>query len=313
MIKPLLTILLSVITLTIQAQTFCEKITKLKHECYGFTPKSLSLAQREAKSAQLDKFWDLAKSNKKEAALCLKNLILAENNDSYFCFDASSLLLSLDETKEYQSVVLEGVKKSNLEDLDLQPYVQLSFFLGKKGNDISALAEKLLSYPNAHVSLTQHAITLNAIDASLFLYNTMSAVKAEKSLFNIIANGNSTGKHNAVVVLNMISTPKGDSLVNRLIQNKELPDSVSNFILKDKQDFNIKTACKNVITRADALQKLNASSYDENFICEAANALKPEDIEAVREARFKTTPGLSDEGLSRYFTLTALLITMRNK
>lgn len=307
-------LLLSILSVNTQAQDLCAKLAKLKQECYGFKPEKLSDSEREAKSAQLDKFWDLAKSDKQLSAPCLREMIIAENNDPYFCFDASSLLLSIDEGKESLEAVLAGVKKSDLRGLQFESYLQLSFYLGQKGLDVSLLAEKLISYPNAQIPLTAHAITLNAIDASLFLYNTISTEKAEQSLINTMTNGNETGRNNAAVVLNLISTNRGDSLINKLIAQKQLPDSVSKFILKDRESFAAKADCKATLSREAALQKINSEGNDEeDYICAASKALKSTDADAVREARFKTIRGLSDEGLGRYFRLTALLMSIRHK
>ncbi|MEO3402644.1 hypothetical protein AAFN85_02000 [Mucilaginibacter sp. CAU 1740] len=314
MIRYFTAFLLSIVSITAYAQDVCTQLTKLKQECYGFKPETLNDAQQQAKSAQLDKFWELAKSDKKSSVPCLRAMIKAENNDPYFCFDASSLLLSLDESAESLDAILAGAKKSTLDGLQLESYLQLSFYLGKKGLDVSALAEKLISYPNAHIPLIQHAITLNAIDACLFLYNTIGDAKAEQSLINTITNGNETGRNNAAVVLNLISTNRGDSLINKLIAQKQLPDSVSKFILKDRESFTTKADCKATLSRESALQKARSQGNDdEDYICAASKALKPEDADAVREARYKTIRGLSDEGLGRYFRLTALLMNIRHK
>jgi hypothetical protein len=177
------------------AQTLCEKLAKLKTAYYGFKPNSLDAKQTEAKSADLDKFWNRAKTDPDAALPCLRDMIMAENNDPYFCFDAASLILSLDKKEEYLDVVLAAAKKADLNQIQGEAYLNVAFFLGHKGKDISPLAEKLLSTPGAHVYLTIHVIDLNAIDASIFLYNLMNIKSAEDNLFNIIANGNPTGKH----------------------------------------------------------------------------------------------------------------------
>ncbi|MEO7213742.1 hypothetical protein [Mucilaginibacter sp.] len=265
------------------AQTFCEKLAKLKTEYYGFNPSSLNSKQTDAKSAQLDKFWNLAKTNPEAALPCLKDMVTAENRDPYFCFDAASLILTLDKKEQYLDVVLEAVKKADLADLQGEPYLRVAFFLGKKGKDISALAEKLISTPKAHVYLVQHAIDLSAIDASIFLYNLMSIKAAENNLFNIIGNGNATGKHNATVVLNILSTNRGDSLLNKLLAENKLADSTKAFVLKDRKAF-----AEN--------SKEQPSTRDES---------------TVREERTKTITALSDESIERYFTLTSELITIR--
>jgi hypothetical protein len=285
MSRTITTFLLILSTFTCSAQSVCEKLTQLKQQCYGFKPTELTDKQREEKSAQLDQFWNIAKNAPEKALPCLKDLILNERNDPYFCFDASTLVLSLDKKQQYLDVVLEGVKKTNLKDLQLEPYLEVCYLLGRNGKDIALPAEKLISTPGAHVYLTVHVVDLSAIDASLFLYNTMTTEKAESSLINIILHGNATGKHNAAVVLNVLSTNRGDSLLNNLMAENKLADSTKQFILKDRRDFIANT--KTELTAKDEAQ--------------------------VRAERQQSISGLSDEGLQRYFRLTGILLTIRKK
>ncbi|SDE99798.1 hypothetical protein SAMN05216464_111228 [Mucilaginibacter pineti] len=315
---------LSLITVSCSAQSLCDKLAQLKQECYGFKPEGLTDEQREAKSAALDRFWNLAMSDTLQAAPCLKEMILAEKNDSYFCFDASSLLLKMDNRHQYTDVALAGVQKSNIDDLQLEPYLQMCFYLGHMGKDVGSLAEKLISKPQASVYLTIHVVTLSAIDASLFLYNTMSTEKAEGYLIKAVTQGNATARHNGAVALNIIATTKGDSLLNSLIASKQLADSTITFILNDRKTFTQNASCKGNISREEILGDLQRSRTDSRInyfgfagndetICAACTQLRKEDIDAIRTARMKATPGLSDEGLSEYFALTKILMTVRSK
>lgn len=267
------------------SQSLCEKLAKAKKEYYGFKPNSLKGEQVQAKSADLDKFWELAKADPEKSLPCLKEMILSENNDPYFCFDASTLILSIDKKEQYLDVVLQGVNKADLGQLQLEAYLRVCFFLSKKGKDITAATEKLISEKGAHVFLTAHAIDLSAIDASLFLYNTMSDEIAENSLINTIKNGNATAKHNAAVVLNILSTNKGDAFINELMNNGQLADSTKAFVLKDRETF----------SKAD-----NASTVGKTE-------------ERLRTERHETIQGLSDEGLQRFFRITTELITLRSR
>ncbi len=310
-------IVLAISTLSCSAQSVCEKLEQLKKLYYGFKPSLLKPEQRNAKSADLDKFWDYAKSNKTEAVPCLINMIKTEQTDTYFCFDASSLLLTLDKEQQHLDAVLEGVKKSDIIDLNLEGYLQISFFLGSQGKDISSLAEKLISYPNAKIPLTIHAITLNAIEAASFLYNKMDPSLAEQSLSTVIMTGNSVAKHNAAILLTLNATAKGDSLLNRLIANKNLADSTIKIVQNTKMSFTVTSPCDGSLGRTEILEHLKSSPTGEisskEMMCSAVKVLLPEDIEVLREARRKSTPGLSDEGLERYFALTIVIITLRNQ
>jgi len=324
--KHIFTVILIVITtISCSAQSVCEQLQILKKKYYGFEPSNFTQKEKEERSAGLDKFWDYAKANTPVSMGCIKEMILAENNDPYFCFDASSLLLTMDSKQQYLDVVLKGVEKSRLKYLDLEPYLRIACYLGAKGKDITRLTQKFISEPNAKVFLTVHVITLNAVDAGLFLCNIMGTDKAEKCLFETIKSGNPTGRHNAAIILNLLSTNKGDSLLNQFIQNKQLSDSTIQSIKKDREELTVKLNCKgSILSRSEVLQKLKnypgkAGQEDSeiagntDLICSAFKVLKPEDAEIIRAARDRSTPGLSDEALYDYIAFTGILMAARSK
>lgn len=322
MLKYITATLFLLISICSYSQTTCDSLTLLKKRIYGFKPSEFSDSLKNIKSAELDTFWQVARTNPKEAAPCLQNLIENETKDSYFCFDASSLLLRLDTTDKYLQTVIEGINKCDLEDLQLTPYLQICFYLGHKGQEIGELAIKLISIPKAKVFLANHFITLNAIDASIFLFNTMSTESAEKILISAILNGNPTAKHNAAILLNYLATDNGDSLLNLMTAEKQLPDLTIEQIKKSRNNLVIKP--KGTTSRSKILEALNDVPYNfekefygfagnEKLIGSACKRLTKQDVDKIRAARQKSTPGLSDEALHEYFALTSVLMTVRDK
>lgn len=321
--KRTITTFFFILTSTVSfGQTTCDSLNLLKKSVYGFKPSDLSDSLKNLKSLELDIFWKTAKYNPRDAANCLQTLIENETTDSYFCFDASSLLLQLDTSSKYLPTVISGLKKCNLEDLQLSSYLQICFYLGHKGQDIGELTTNLISIPNARIFLSKHFLTLNAIDASIFLFNIMPTATAESVLISAIQKGNPTAKHNAAVVLNLLSTDKGDSFLNSLIERKQLGDSTIQFIQRDRKDFIIKP--KGSVSREKVLEALNDVPYNfekkfygfagnDKLIGSAGKQLNKQDIEKIRTARKKSISDLSDEGLHEFFALTKILMTVRNK
>ncbi len=304
------------------SQTTCDSLLLLKKKVYGFKPSELTDTLKSLKSKDLDLFWKTARNNPKEAAPCLKSLIENETVDSYFCFDASSLLVRLDSTDTYLPTVIKGLKKCELSDLQLSSYLEICFYLSYKKQDITELATKLISVPDAKIFLSNHFITLNAVDASIFLFNNMPMETAEKTLVSAISNGNPTAKHNAAVLLNLMATDTGDKFINSLIEKKELEDPTIQFIMKDRKNFILKP--KGSESRSKIIEYLNDVPYNfekeffgfagnNKLIGSACKQLTKQDIEKIRIARQKSTPGLSDEALHEYFALTAILMTVRDK
>ncbi|MES2574838.1 MAG: hypothetical protein V4572_07835 [Bacteroidota bacterium] len=304
------------------SQTTCDSLLLLKKKVYGFKPSELTDTLKSLKNKDLDLFWKTARNNPKEATPCLKTLIENETGDSYFCFDASSLLVRLDSTNTYLPTVIKGLNKCELKDLQLSSFLEICYYLSYKKQDITELATKLISVPDAKIFLSRHFITLDAIDASIFLFNDMPTETAEKTLIAAISNGNATAKHNAAVVLNLLSTDTGDQFLNSLIEKKELDDATIQYIMKDRKRFIIKP--KGSKSRSKILEYLNDVPYNfekeffgfagnGKLIGSACKQLTKQDIEKIRIARKKSTPGLSDEALHEYFALTAILMTVRDK
>ena len=320
--KKIALILILLISRISFAQTTCDSLILLKKKVYGFKPSELTDTLKSLKSIELDLFWKTAKNNPKVASSCLKNLIENETNDSYFCFDASSLLVRLDSTDTYLPTVIKGLNKCELNDLQLSSYLEICFYLNYHKQDVSELATKLISVPNANVFLSKHFITLSAIDASIFLFNNIPTEAAEKCLISAVESGNTTAKHNAAVILNLLATDSGDKFLNNLIENKQLDPLTIEFIKKDRKSFLVKP--KGSESRTKILESLNDEPYNfekefygfsgnEKLIGSACKQLNKQDIEKIRAARQKTTSTLSDEALHEYFALTTILMTVRDK
>ena len=113
---------------------------------------------------------------------------------------------------------------------------------------------------NFRIFLSNHFITLSAIDASIFLFNNMPSETAEKCLIEAIENGNATAKHNAAVVLNLMATDRGDQFLNGLIEKKLLDVTTIQFIMKDRKNFVVKP--KGSESRARILEALNDLPYN---------------------------------------------------
>jgi len=319
------TIVLSILMIAstvCSAESTCDSLLQIKNKVYGFRPRDLSDSLMDLKSKELDTFWDAAKTNPVAAAECLKSMIEKETSDSYFCFDASALLLQLDTTTKYFPTIVAGMKKTNLDDIQLSIYLQLCFYMGLKGQDIGDLTTTLISIPNAKVDLRSHFITLDAIYASIFLFNVMPVKTAEDVLISAINNGNATAKHNGAVVLTLIATDNGDSILNSLLERKVLADSTVDIVGKYRAVPPLKE--DGTATREKVLESLHDVPYNfekefygfagnADLIASACRLLNKGDQELIRDARSRSTPGLSDEALHEYFALTRILMIVRAK
>lgn len=298
----------------------CDTLQALKKEVYGFVVPALKASEREARMARLDSFWNVARRAPEAAAQCIATMIHAETNDGYFCYDAAGLLQGLDTGTRYREAVLEGLSKADLRGLNLEPFLQLTLYLANRGGDIRAPLRRFLELPGNTVFLRDHFATLSGIDASVFLLNTMPEGEQEIFLSDLVRNGTGPARHCSAVLLNLLATPGGDSVLQAAWP--QLADSTRRFIQKDRKDFQL--PARGTASRATVLQALADVPYNlekeffgfagnSNLIGSACLRLQPADLEQVRAARRRSTPGLSDEGLHEYFALTGILMTVRAK
>ena len=78
--------------LVAQAPARCQALAEAKRVTYGFHPPQLSASERRLKTAEMDKFWNLAKGAGAQGLACVADFIATEKDDTYFLFDAASLL-----------------------------------------------------------------------------------------------------------------------------------------------------------------------------------------------------------------------------
>lgn len=301
----------------------CDSLQSLKELTYGFKPSSINDSIKEQKSKEMDIFWETAKSHPADAAKCIKIMIENEKHDSFFCFDASSLLLRLDTTDKYLPTVIQGINKCELEDLQLYPYLQICIYLGKKNQDISDLVSKFLDLTEGKIFLSNHFLELGIVDASIFMLNIIPIEKAETILINKINSNNYNIKHNGIYLLNLLSSNNGDKIINDLIKNKNLNDSTIQLLnqINKKLVLDYKEGTLNyekVIELLDDApfnfeKQFYGFSGNTDLINSACSKLTSKDLEKLFEARKKSTFNLSDEALYEYYALTSIIMTVKKK
>ena len=84
---------------------------------YGFQPHTLSQKEIEAKSNDLDQFWNKVKDRKEQYLPLLRAELQAPSNPSFFYYDCSKLLLSLSENIDDRKIALKAIPKVDLLDV----------------------------------------------------------------------------------------------------------------------------------------------------------------------------------------------------
>jgi hypothetical protein len=160
----------------------CESLRTAKAKVYGFHLAQLNETQIEAKSKEMDAFWKQADAQGAEGVQCVKEILKAEQTDHYFQFEAATWLFPKDKAPDTLLLVRDSIAPADFQETDPANYLSLALALSLEGVDIRALAARLLRYPNAVIQIPEHALSLDADTAALFLYGSMSPVQASNAL-----------------------------------------------------------------------------------------------------------------------------------
>jgi hypothetical protein len=156
-LTPLAAVILMAAVNACAAQTPCEEFSRMLKATYNFKPSLLKDdAERSAKSAAMDRFWETVKSRQKEMLPCLRVALEDSKSDSWFGFDGSALLVSLDPSQESKAVQVRRHASVDLDDVDLSVWVTTLAHLGAEGLDIAEPSARWLAYKRAEYYLPLH-------------------------------------------------------------------------------------------------------------------------------------------------------------
>jgi hypothetical protein len=297
--------------------TDCSKLAATKTSTYGFHPTDLSNAQQTAKSAQLDLFWNSVKSEQASGIKCLQQMIVAEKTDTFFLFDAGSLLYSLDHSPESLAAITQGINGSDLKDLQIPDYIRMLLRLNRDGVDIGPLAAKYLYFPKVDSFVPQHSMQLTRKMGVTLLYGSMSSEAADRYLIPALSAEPEYVRSAAALFLAMNMTPE-DFRALRALKLQQFPTLVQKQITATLKPPAMPRVERPAVSREQVLAQLRQiPNYDDKFpgvadnrkfMSGALGTLTKEDVELIRAARQKSITGVSDEALDEYIALSQILL-----
>ncbi len=302
----------------------------MKKKVFGYRPSQLKREQREVKSKQLDAFWDKARAMGTAAVPCLREMLQAEKDDGFFLFDASSLLLSIDQSSPTLEAVAGALRYADLKEVDPAAYIRLLIWLSWKDVDIGPLAEKYLTYPDVDTYLPQHAMKLDRISGTVLLYGSMPTALADRYLIAALSFKEPYARSTAFYVLVLSMTEESfKNLQSHANLVADLPSELQHEIKQIRTYSPVKVPQTTQFTRQKVLLRLHSvirgasENIDEDnppwvagvegFQDGAIATLTEEDIPVLRQARRRSITGVSDEALYEYFALTKILLGLVNR
>jgi hypothetical protein len=187
----------------------CAELDALLKKTYGFTPSQLDDDARQRKSREMDAVWEAVHGDPGALGPCLKAALARPTDDTWFLFDGSQLLVSVDESREAKTLLLNALSRVSLDEVDLRTWVSAASALGLDGFDTSALGRRWLSYPGAEYVLPEHGgYRVDRGNGAMFIFGALEERYATPVLAAIARDGGAEAKEIATWLLMSQATPE---------------------------------------------------------------------------------------------------------
>jgi hypothetical protein len=320
-------LLLSVATRAQARQNSCERFARAVKSTYNFKPSQLKdEAESGAKSAAMDRFWEIVKAGRGEMLPCLRAALDEPRSDPWFRFDGSNLLVSLDPSAASKAEQVRQYTAADLSDVNLGVWVSTLAQRGAEGFDVSEAGARWLAYPKAEYYLPQHGdYKVDKALGAIFIFGSMDETRATPALLKIAASPDHPGRENAISLLLMQATPEAVNGLKMLSLAGLSPDAQAALRRHLEHPLVITPREKPKTTRAQFLKAFeDAAKGDWNYFSELVSevpdgekdvvaVLRPEDVPLVRKVRRARIAHANPHAAEYYVSFTQILMTMITK
>lgn len=136
---------------------------------YDFRPRDLNESELNAKSEDLDRFWNDVRARGSEGLEQLRSELRRDDAPRFFCYDGAKLLLSLSEASQDLELATAAIARADIRDVQLDDYFFTVHGLSVKGQDTTAAAFNILADPDFKVFVPQHALTLDQMSCLAYM------------------------------------------------------------------------------------------------------------------------------------------------
>ena len=306
-----------------QTTNSCEDFQNLVKATYNFKPSKLSAAERNTKSAAMDKVWEQVKANPVLFTPCLRELLVSPDANSWFLFDGSCLLVEVNPSKTSKQIEVDNLGKVDFSNIQLRTWVQIAARRGFEGFDVSKLGELWLACSNAEYYLPEHgAYKVDQSNGALFIYGSMDESLATPALLKIIGNTNSPGREIALQVLMSQATTNALLALPQINPAGFSADAKRNFRALLKKPNLIQPRKETKSTREEYIKAFedmlngNWTTFDDlvekvpDGEKDVVAVLKPEDLPLLRKVRRFVISKGNQHMIEYYNSFTQILMTL---
>ena len=147
--------------LLITTSLFSQSLHSDIGQVYDFSPGKLTREEQNKKIPQMDDFWKKVKGDTSKYLPELRSELQIEGNPKFFYFEGGQLLLSLSKSVKDKQIVLDGILKSDLTDIDRRTLVSTLNYLAKSKLNTTEAALKILDDKEFQFFLPEHAFYFN--------------------------------------------------------------------------------------------------------------------------------------------------------
>lgn len=318
--------------LAVGQQPACAKFQQDVKATYNFKPALLETeAETIAKTAAMDRFWNMVKAKPDELLPCLRAALADPKSDPWFRFDGSNLLVLVDPSPASKAEQVRQYTTVDLGDIILEHWVSTLARRGAEGFDVSEAGARWLAYPNAKYYLPQHGgQEVDRFLGAIFIFGSMDETQATPALLKIAGSADHPGREHAISLLLMQATPeavRGLKSVNLaglpegaqavLRQHLERPMTITpreNPMITPRE--NPKTSRAQFLKAFEDALKGDWHTFSA-LVSEvpdgekdAVAVLKPEDVPLVRRVRRARIAHANPHAAEYYVSFTQILMTM---
>jgi len=305
---------------TAQAPSKCATLAEAKRKTYGFRPSNLSASEQKSKAAAMDQFWNLAKAEGPEGLACVANLITDEKEDTWFLFDAASLLVTFDKSGRSDSAIVSALSRTDLADVDPPGFIDVALQVSQRGGDIGPAAHNYMNATKVTAYLPAHGgYKLDRIAGAILLYGRMPADAVDKYLAMEVTSKNLETRDAAAIVWSLNMTESSFKGLAALGEMANFSNETREHVRTVRRYVRVPVTRPPKYTREQVLQKIEKwpefsdapaerDALDNAFYV----ALTPADLSTIREARRRLISGVSNEAIEAYNQTSRMLMNLIN-
>lgn len=205
-------------------------------ELYGFAPHTLDAKRIEAKSEELDRFWEMVKKDPITYLPQLRTELADPGTPTFFAFDGSKLLMSLSKEPADLQRALDAIPRADLQDINHLDYLKTVLWLAGKGLDSTRAGLRILDYPAFEAVVPQHSLTLGQDYALIYLLLIQEDSRFLSPLTRRLQTElDPTSQKSILLALWYTCTPEGQAAITNFAgdaSKAEVPRSYARDLLK---------------------------------------------------------------------------------